>query len=542
MGDESKSGMSSVAGVRPDTSISNAAAQRESLGFASRPVIALANRPLEVVLRYVLSLIFVAAALGGELALQRFLPYPFFFLFFAAVMASAWFGGTAPGLFAVATSTVAVDYYFIPPHGSLTVNAANAVNFAAFVVCALVANWVSSKRKESENALKEARDQLEAHVAERTAELQTSNEGLRERERQLRLLTEVIPQQIWSAAADGFVDYCNQRLLDYVGRSIAEMQGAHFIETIHPEDAASFRDMWQRALVSGQAFEGQIRFRSANGAYRSFFTRGVPLQDAAGRTIRWYATNTDIEEREKAEQALQQTREELAHLSRFMTMGELTASIAHEVDQPLTAIVAYGHALVEWLSVRPPNIAEAQQAAQRVIQDGTRAGAVLHRIRAIFRKENAPRTWIKLNDLIQDMNVFVREEAARSGITIRMELAADLPPVKADRVQMEQVLLNLMMNSIDAVRGIEGCTKEIMIRTAKHNSNIVLVSVEDSGDGIPPAIAAKIFEPFFTTKSHGIGMGLAISRSIIESHGGRLWTGTCPEGGAIFQFTVPVSA
>jgi len=491
---------------------------------------------------YGLAFASVGVALVSTLLLQDFFPYPFLFLFFAAVMSSAWFGGTGPGLFAVVTSTVAVDYFFVPPFHSLAVNTTDGMYFAAFIACSLVASWVSSSRKETEDALKEARDQLEVRVAERTAELQNSNEGLRERERQLRLLTEVIPQQIWSATPDGFVDYCNQRLLDYVGRTIGEMQGASFMETIYGEDLDDFREAWRRALSAGKPFEGQWRVRGADENYRTFFTRGVPLQDDAGRTIRWYATNTDIEERKKAEQALLRTQAELAHLSRFLTIGELTASIAHEVHQPLTAIVAYGHASLEWLSAKPPNVEEARQAAKRVIQDGTRAGAVLHRIRALFKKEGPAKNWLNVNDLIRDLTAFAREEAARLGIGFRIELAPDLPKVKADRVQLEQVVLNLVMNAIDAMSLLTDSPREVVISSRKDGPTAILVIVEDCGRGVIPEIAEKIFEPFFTTKPQGIGMGLSISRSIVESHGGRLWAGPRPSGGAIFQFTIPVGS
>ena len=495
-----------------------------------------------VAVNFGLSLLFVGAALLATLFLQHLFPYPFLFLFFAAVMASAWFGGTAPGLFAVVTSTLVVDYYFMPPFHSLAVNATDGVNFAAFIACAFVASWVSSTRKETEDALKDARIRLEARVVERTAELEKSNEGLRERERQLRLLTEVIPQQIWSASPDGFVDYCNQRLLDYAGRTIVETQGANFMEIIHVEDLESFRDMWARAISRGAAFEGQWRFRGADGTYRTFFTRAVPLKDEAGKTIRWYATNTDIEEREKAEEALAQMRGEMARLSRFLTMGELTASIAHEVDQPLTAIVAYGHAAIEWLSSKPPNVEEARRAANRVIQDGTRAGAVLHRIRALFRKESASKHWVNINDLVREISTFVRDEAARLGISIRTELAPMLPQVLGDRVQLEQVILNLMINAMDAMRLMTHMPKEIVISAQQEQPGAILLSVEDSGEGINPSVAERIFEPFFTTKREGIGMGLSISRSIVESHGGRLWAATRPTGGAIFRFTLPVDS
>jgi PAS domain S-box-containing protein len=491
--------------------------------------------------RYGLALLFVAVALATTLLLQHLFPYPFLFLFFAAVMTSAWFGGMAPGLFAVLISTLVVEYFFIPPFYSFAVNATEAAYFAAFIICTLVAAWVSSFNKRSQEALKQARDQLEARVADRTAELQKSNTELQERERQLRLLTEVIPQQIWSGTPDGSIDYCNQRLVNYVGSAMEGMQGEGLMETIHPGDQDSFRQSWKGALSTGNPLEGEWRMRGADGQYRSFFTRGVPLRDAEGKTIRWYGTSTDIEDRKKAEQALMRTQVELAHLSRALTMGELTSSIAHEVDQPLTAVVTNGHACLEWLSGDPPHLEEARKAAERIIKDGTRAGAVLSRIRALFKKELPVKDWLDMNEVIEELTVFLRDEAMRHSVSIRTQLTADLPRVRGDRVQLQQVVLNLIVNGMDAMCGMTGRPKELLISSRKENSMEILICVEDCGVGLSSEVAKQIFNPFFTTKPQGIGMGLSISRSIVESHNGRLWAAHRPSGGAIFQFTIPIT-
>jgi PAS domain S-box-containing protein len=502
-----------------------------------------ADRPRRHLARgYATALFSVGLALSLTLLIQRFFPYPFLFLFFAAVMVSAWFGGPVPGFFAVLVSTIAVDYFFVPPFYSFSVNATEVTYFIAFILCALAASWVSSFKKNGEEALKDARDRLELRVVERTTELQRSNTELRESERRLRLLTEVIPQQIWSGTPDGSIDYCNQRLLDYVGRAMEEVRGDRFMETIHPEDRNGFRESWQRALSTGEPFEGEWRVRGAGGPYRSFFMRGVPLQDAQRQTLRWYGTSTDIEEHRKAEQALKRTQAELAHLSRVFTMGELTASIAHEVSQPLTAVVTYGHACLAWLSAEPPALPEARQTAERIIQDGTRAGAVLARIRALFKKESPATGWLDMNEVIQDLAVFLRDEAARRGIALRTDLSPGLPKVAGDRIQLQQVVLNLVVNGMDAMATTSGHLRELRIASRKHDETEILVLVEDSGSGLSPEIAGNIFNPFFTTKPQGIGMGLSISRSIIESHRGRLWASAAASGGAIFQFTIPAGS
>ena len=489
--------------------------------------------------KYVITVLLVGSAIGATALLQRAFPYPFLFLFFASVMTSAWFGGRTPGLLAVLLSTLAVDYFFVPPFYSFRISATEVTYFVAFVVCAVVASWVSSSKRKSEEALKQIRNQLELRVAERTAELQISNAELRQSEHQLRLLTEVMPQQIWSARPDGSVDYCNQRLLQYVARTMDQMHGNRLMETVHPEGRDSFGQCWQHALSSGMPLEGEWRVRGAGGHFRWFFIRAVPLRDAQGKTVRWYGTNTDIDDHKNAEQTLARTQSELAHLSRVLTMGELAASIAHEVNQPLTAVVTYGDACMEWLSSDPPNVEQARHAVGRIIKDGSRAGAVLHRIRAMFKKETPAKEWLDINEVIHELVAFLRDEFATHHVSLRTDLAPSLPKVKGDRIQLQQVVLNLVMNGIDALKKTTDRPKELAVSSWKEKGTGVAVRVEDSGVGLSTEIARHIFDPFFTTKPQGIGMGLSISRSIVEAHNGRLWAAPSPRGGTMFQFTIP---
>src|SRR5581483_4397669 len=226
-------------------------------------------------------------------------------------------------------------------------------------------------------------------------------------------------------------------------------------------------------------------------------------------------------------------------LSRVLTMGELTASIAHEINQPITAVVTNGHACLQWLSTTPPNLEKVQQSAESIIQDGTRAGAVITRIRALFRREEPVKNWVDVNQVVQELVEFLRHEASSRGISIRTELSSAVPEIEVDRIQLQQVILNLVMNAMDAFS--EGSTpgKKIVIRSRQQGTNELLIAVEDCGAGIRPETLDKIFDPFFTTKPNGIGMGLSISRSIVESHRGRLWASPNPSGGAILQFTLP---
>jgi C4-dicarboxylate-specific signal transduction histidine kinase len=239
--------------------------------------------------------------------------------------------------------------------------------------------------------------------------------------------------------------------------------------------------------------------------------------------------------------ALMQTQAELARLSRVMSMGELSISIAHEISQPLTAVVTHGHACREWLSATPPNVEKARQTTEKIIQDGTRAGAVVSRIRALFQKDAPAKDWLAANDVIRELAAFLHDEVLRRHVHLRLELADDLPKVMADRIQLQQVLLNLVINGMDAMADVAHRPRELLIRSCQTNPDEVLLQIEDCGVGLNPQNPDEIFQSFFTTKPHGIGMGLSISRSIIESHEGRLWAAPSAEGGAIFQFTLPIN-
>lgn len=481
--------------------------------------------------------LFVFVAFLWTLLLQHVIAYPFVFLFFGAIMGSAWFGGTLAGFFSVALSTMVVSYFFIPPLYSMNVAKESQSFLAAFIVCAIAITIVSSARKRAENAIRAARDQLEEKVQERTAELQRSNLAIRERERQLRLLTEAIPQQLWHADATGHIEYCNQHLCDYIGKPMAELQGDTFFDILHPEDKALFLQDWHAALASGGKFDAESRVRGADGQYRWFLVRSIPQRSATGEIARWYGIHIDIEEQRRTQQNLLLAQDDLSRLSRTLIMAEMAASIAHELNQPLTAVVTHAYACREWLRSNPANLEKASATAEKIVQESTRASVVVSRVRALFRKDAQIRESTDINVLIQDLVRLLRDEAIRRDVSIRLVLANDLPKMRMDPVQIQQVLLNLALNGMDAMKQISR-PRELIIRSKKYEEGQILVAVEDHGVGIATEVAARMFEPFFTTKPAGTGMGLAICRSIIEAHDGRLWAENSPRGGAIIQFTV----
>src|SRR5438445_1032846 len=490
---------------------------------------------------------------------------------------------------------------------------------------------------------------------------------LQSSEDRLRLVIDTIPAHVWSARPDGSVDFINQRWLESTGLSIETGLGWAWGSVVHPDDLARFVDEWHAALEVGEPMESEARLRRADGNYRWWLIRNVPLRDELGNIVKWYGTAVDIEDRKqtedalrrseaylheaqrasqtgswrhdflsgvvtvspeglriwgikpedeasvtefffgrmhpddrpvveqeygaavlkkadfrsdfrivlpdgtvknihaighptlnesghivefvgtaiditeskRAEEALRQAQADLARANRVTTMGELTASLAHEVNQPIGAAITDANTCLRWLTRDQPDLEEARAAASRMVKDGKRAGEIIGRIRVLFQKGTPEREWVDVNEVIREMIVLLHNEITQHSISVRTELARDLPRVMGDRVRLQQVMMNLIMNSIDAMKDVAG-TREIGIKSQPAENEQLLVSVSDTGVGLPPKQADEIFNAFFTTKSHGTGMGLRISRSIVESHGGRLWAADNAPSGASFHLTLPI--
>jgi C4-dicarboxylate-specific signal transduction histidine kinase len=277
--------------------------------------------------------------------------------------------------------------------------------------------------------------------------------------------------------------------------------------------------------------------RGADGVFRWFLVRSIPQRTEEGQISRWYGIHIDIEEQRNAQQNLVSAQDDLSRLSRTLSLAELAASIAHELNQPLTAVVTHAYACREWLSNTPANIEKASTTADKIVQESTRASAVVKRVRALFRKEPHVREDGDVNRLIQDLARLLRDEAIRRNVSVRLILARDLPILQIDPIQIQQALLNLAINGMDAMIANEG-SRELVMRSECLSDKEILIAVEDRGPGIDASITNKIFDPFFSTKEQGIGMGLAICRSIVEAHDGRIWATNSPRGGAILQFTL----
>jgi PAS domain S-box-containing protein len=365
----------------------------------------------------------------------------------------------------------------------------------------------------------------------------TDIEDRKQAEDRLRRVVDTTPAMLHSARPDGYLDFFNKRWLEYVGLSLDDMCGWRWTNAIHPDDVEELVGKWRSSLATGEPFEAEVRVRRADGEYRWMLHRKVPLRDQAGNIVKWYASSVDIEDRRRAEEALQEAQDKLAHVTRTQAMGELAASIAHEVNQPLTAVVTNGDFCLRRLESAAPNLDELRAAIAEIVNDGTRASAVISRIRGLLMKGAPRRAELDINEVMQDVTILLRNELSRNHVSLHTDLAPDLPRVFGDGVQLQQVVINLVMNGIEAMHGLAHRPRELVIKSVRSH-NEVLIQVQDSGEGLNPEQREHIFEPFFTTKPQGIGMGLSISRSIVESHGGRLWAESGPNG-ALFQFTLP---
>jgi PAS domain S-box-containing protein len=314
------------------------------------------------------------------------------------------------------------------------------------------------------------------------------------------------------------------------------------LQRLHPEDRDRVTDSVKEAVREKRDYVVEFRIVLPDGAVRHIHGLGHPVFDANGELVEVVGTQVDVTERKRAEQereTLHQLQADLARINRVSTMGELTASLAHEIRQPIAAAVTDANTCLRWLVRADPDLEEGREAAGRVVKDVTRAADIITSIGVLFKKGPAPREPVDVYDLIREMIGMLRSEATRHSISMRTELSPDLPHVVAERVQLQQVFMNLMLNGIDAMKETSGA-HELTITAAADNAQLV-ISVNDTGAGLLGEHVDQIFDAFFTTKDHGIGMGLPISRSIVESHGGRLWATANAERGATFHFSLPAT-
>jgi signal transduction histidine kinase len=304
---------------------------------------------------------------------------------------------------------------------------------------------------------------------------------------------------------------------------------------VHSEDLAQHSEDWRISVATGRPFEGEARFRrAADGEYRWFLVRGLPLLDQHGIIVEWYGTLTDIEDRKRAEQL----QANLAHISRVNAMGELVASISHELAQPIMASTVNAKASLRWLQRDPPDLTKVREGTEKIVEAGTFASEIINRLRSLYKNAPPKRELLAINEVVDEMAGMMGDEARGNGVSIRTVLKDDLPTTVTDRVQLQQVLMNLMLNGIEAMKDSGGV---LTLKSQLGEDGQIHISIHDIGPGLPVGQADQIFDAFFTTKPQGSGMGLSISKSIVEARGGRIWA-TANEGrGATFHFTLPAA-
>ncbi|HJW47212.1 MAG TPA: PAS domain-containing protein [Lysobacter sp.] len=369
-------------------------------------------------------------------------------------------------------------------------------------------------------------------------DLVTAQEALRESEQRLQQMIDAVPVNILSFSAAGEPTYINKRYKDYLGLTIPHFDSLREQQRaiIHPEDFAEMYGTLSNCFQTGAPFLMRYRRRGKDGLYRWTEGRAEPLRDQDGKILQWYAVSLDIEDETRAQEALRQASAKLAQATQAASLAELSASIAHEVNQPLAAIVANSHACQRWLKADPPNLERAQIIVERIIRDANSAADVVSHIRALFRQDVGPRDHTAVHSVVDDARSIMAEEAARRRVRMEIEVESNLPLVAFDRVHIQQVLINLIRNGMEAMDSAAG--DRILGMRVRRVGDVVQTEISDRGRGIE--FPDKIFEAFFTTKEDGMGMGLAICRSIVESHGGRLWAEESKPHGATFIFTLPI--
>jgi len=383
--------------------------------------------------------------------------------------------------------------------------------------------------RESERQLRKARDELETKVAERTAELQRSEAYLAEAQRLSH--TGSFGWEVFSGKL-----YWSEETFRIFERDPAHQPTVDFVlQRTHPQDRAVVQQTIDRARQYRRALDFEHRLLTTDGQVKHVHIVGHPAFDEAGNLVEFVGSVMDVTERCRADQE----RQAIAHVNRITTMGQLTASIAHEVNQPLAGAVSSAHAALHWLEAQPPNLEETRQSLAAIVTDGNRAAEIIQRIRNLVKRAPSRNDQLDINELILEVIALARSEVQRSGVSLQTRLAPDLPLVEGDRVQLQQVMLNLILNAVEALSGVSEGSRDLLISSEDGGADGVRVAVQDSGPGLIPESVHRLFEAFYTTKPTGMGMGLVICRSIIEAHGGRLWATANEPRGAVFQFSLP---
>jgi PAS domain S-box-containing protein len=414
--------------------------------------------------------------------------------------------------------------------------------FRDFVYCALGGNGFPMYVRDSGKPMFDANGEFRGYRGTGTdvTAITRAQETLRESERSLRLAIDRIAGLVAVLAPNGELEAANRQLFEYFGRSLEELKNWGANDTVHPEDLRRILELVKRGVASEIPFNFELRVRRFDGEYRWFENRHVPILDDSGRIARWYLLLTDIEDRTRALARLDKMQSDFAHMNRVNMMGELAASLSHEITQPIASARNNARAAQNFLDMQPPDLGEVREALSGVVGDTDRAGDMIDRIRDQIKKAPPRKDDFDLNEAINEVIVLGRSATIKNAVAVETRLSEGLLPIHGDRVQLQQVILNLLLNAAEAMGSSAAGAQELLISTEQDRAG-VLVAVRDSGPGLDPSHLERVFDAFYTTKSSGMGMGLSICRSIIEAHGGRLWAEANEPRGAVFQFTLPAA-
>lgn len=356
---------------------------------------------------------------------------------------------------------------------------------------------------------------------------------LANQEQRLREVIDTMPAMAFITDPEGRCTFVNKEWVEFTGLTADQMAGSGLQSAVHPQDAGQVINKWRASLAYGVTLEHETRIRGvADGVYRWFLVRAVPLRDKHGKILKWCGAATDIEDRKRAEHL----QAELAHINRVTTMSEFAASLAHEMKQPIGAAVTNAEVCMRLLNRNEPDVPEARDAALEMTKDARRAAEIIDRVRMLYEKGHSQLEPVDINEVVAEMLIMLRSQASLFSVAMRADSGEGLARVFADRVQLQQVLMNLMLNGIEAMRDTGGV---LTVKTQPGEHGTIQISVNDTGPGLPPGNVDQLFEAFFSTKPQGSGMGLSISKSIVEAHGGRIWAISDDGHGATFHFTLP---
>ncbi|WP_456635441.1 ATP-binding protein [Bradyrhizobium sp. USDA 10063] len=487
--------------------------------------------------RYAVAILSVAAALFASKAAVEYLDIePYVSLFLCAIMFAAWFGGIGPGLLSTALAGLAFEYFVASPINTFELDIHQIPRVGLFLITALFVNWISAAQRKATRSLELSRRDLLAALEgqKRTeARLLRSEMYLAEAQRLSRT-----GSFGWKAAT-GEISWSEETFRIFECDPATTPTLELVLQRMHPEDREFVQQNVEQASRDGVDFDHEARLVMPNGAVKHIRALAHAVKDSDG--LEFIGAVTDVTAAKQAEAALNDAQADLAHATRVITLGELTSSIAHEVNQPLAAIMSNGEACLRWLDRGTPGLEHARRSVEWIVKDVSRAAEVIGRVRALARKTDTERALLDINEVVNEARALMRRELSSKHITLRTELADDPLIVRADRVQLQQVVINLVMNGIEAMQPVTDRPRELLIRSQRSfDADQAILIMADCGVGFSDENAERLFNAFFTTKSTGLGLGLSICRSIVEAHGGKLSACRNAGPGATFQFTLPL--